>query len=156
MMTDDAARLLNELNRRGWLLATAESLTGGGIGRRLTAVSGSSAVYLGGVISYTNTVKAAVLGVPKEILDTVGAVSPETAAAMVQGVCRLLGADVGIAVTGIAGPNSDESGKPVGLVYLGVSVQGHITVEEKRFSGNREEIRNQTIAQALKLALELL
>lgn len=156
MMTDDAARLLEELKRRSWTLATAESLTGGGIGQHLTAVSGSSAVYLGGVISYTNAVKARVLGVPQEILDTEGAVSPETADAMVRGVCNMLGAHVGIVVTGIAGPNSDETGKPVGLVYIGVSVCGHVSVTEHHFSGDREAVRSSTIHQAIKQAIEML
>lgn len=156
MMTDDAVRLLEELKGRNLTLATAESLTGGGIGQRLTAVSGSSAVYLGGVISYVNAVKADILGVPWQILDTVGAVSPETADAMVRGVCKMLGADVGIAVTGIAGPNSDETGKPVGLVYIGVSVCGQVAVTEHHFSGDREAVRNSTINQAIKQTIAML
>lgn len=154
MMTDSAEQLLNVLKQRGWTLATAESLTGGGIGQRLTAVSGSSAVYLGGVISYTNEVKAHLLHVPQSVLDTKGAVSEETAKAMAQGVCQLLGADVGIAVTGIAGPNSDDTDKPVGLVYIGVCVQERAFVTEHHFTGNREDVRTQTIHQALLLTLQ--
>ena len=135
--------------------ATAESCTGGGIGHVLTAVSGSSAVYLGGVISYANSVKEHRLGVPHGTLETVGAVSEETARAMVEGVCRLLGADVGIAVTGIAGPNADGTDKPVGLVYIAVRTAAGTKVTENHFSGDREAVRDQTIETALAQALEL-
>lgn len=153
-MRNDAAKLLiDRLLERGWTVSTAESLTGGGIGHCLTGVSGSSAVYLGGVISYTNAVKEQLLGVPRQVLDTVGAVSPQTAEAMARGVCRLLGTDLGIAVTGIAGPNSDGTGKPVGLVYIALCHQGRLLVTENHFSGDREAIRNQTITEALRLAL---
>ena len=104
MMTDTASALIAALKTQGKTLATAESCTGGGIGHTITAVSGSSSVYLGGVISYANSVKEQVLGVPRIVLDTVGAVSEETAKAMAEGVCRLTGADVGIAVTGSCSP----------------------------------------------------
>lgn len=153
MMNDSAKQLIETLKAQGKTLATAESCTGGGIGHVITAVSGSSAVYLGGVISYANSVKEQVLGVPCNVLDTVGAVSEETARAMVAGVCRLTGADVGIAVTGIAGPNSDGTDKPVGLVYIAVSKNGVITVTENHFSGDREAVRNQTIEMAVRMAM---
>ncbi len=154
MRNDLAAQLIEALRSRGETLATAESCTGGGIGHTLTAVSGSSAAYLGGVISYANSVKEHVLGVPREVLDTVGAVSEQTARAMAEGVCRLLGADLGIAVTGIAGPNADGTGKPVGLVYIAVKHGDCTVVTENHFSGDREAVRNQTITQALILALQ--
>lgn len=150
-----AKRLLSQLNSRGMTLATAESCTGGGIGHVLTAIPGSSAVYLGGVISYANSVKEQVLGVPQEVLATVGAVSEETARAMAEGVCRLLGADLGIAVTGIAGPAADGTDKPVGLVYIAVSTADSTRVTEKHFSGDREAVRNQTIQAALDLAAQV-
>ena len=153
MMTDTASALIAALKTQGKTLATAESCTGGGIGHTITAVSGSSSVYLGGVISYANSVKEQVLGVPRIVLDTVGAVSEETAKAMAEGVCRLTGADVGIAVTGSAGPNADGSNKPVGLVYIAVSRSGDLTVTENHFSGDRESVRNQTIETALRMAL---
>ena len=155
MMNDAAKRLIDALKADGRTLATAESCTGGGIGHALTAVSGSSAVYLGGVISYANSVKEQLLGVPHETLSTVGAVSEETARAMADGVCRLLNADVGIAVTGIAGPNADGTDKPVGLVYIAVCSGGHTVVTENHFSGDREAVRNRTIETALALALEM-
>ena len=150
-----AAQLLRRLKEQGRTLATAESCTGGGIGHVLTAIPGSSAVYLGGVISYTNGVKAGLLHVPKQILDTVGAVSPETAEAMVLGVRSAIGADVGISVTGLAGPDSDGSDKPVGLVYAAAGDGKTTLVRENIFPGDREDVRNQAIREALRLALEL-
>ena len=156
MKTEElAARLLRQLKEQGRTLATAESCTGGGIGHVLTAIPGSSAVYLGGVISYTNGVKAGLLHVPQELLDTVGAVSPETAEAMVLGVRPAIGADIGISVTGLAGPDSDGSGKPVGLVYVAAGDGRATLVREHVFPGGREDVRNQAIREALCLALEL-
>ena len=156
MKTEElAARLLRQLKEQGRTLATAESCTGGGIGHVLTAIPGSSAVYLGGVISYTNGVKAGLLHVPQELLNTVGAVSPETAEAMVLGVRSAIGADVGISVTGLAGPDSDGSGKPVGLVYVAAGDGRATLVREHVFPGGREDVRNQAIREALCLALEL-
>lgn len=152
MMNDRAKQLIESLKAEGKTLATAESCTGGGIGHVITSVSGSSAVYLGGVISYANAVKERVLGVPAEVLATVGAVSEEAARAMAEGVCNLLKADVGIAVTGIAGPNADGSNKPVGLVYIAVCRDGQTVVTENHFSGDREAVRNQTIETALTMA----
>ena len=110
----------NLLQERGLSLATAESCTGGLIARRLTELPGVSAVYRGGVVSYWTSVKADVLGVPRTILDEFGAVSEPTARAMAEGACRATGAEIGISVTGVAGPDADERGNPVGLVYLGL------------------------------------
>ena len=143
MMTDTAKQLVDTLRAQGKTLATAESCTGGGIGHAITAISGSSAVYLGGVISYANSVKEHVLGVKAAVLETVGAVSEDTARAMAEGVCRLTGADIGVAVTGIAGPNADGTDKPVGLVYIAVCKDGHVTVTENYLpvTGKLSEIR---------------
>lgn len=135
-------------------LVTAESLTGGGIGAALTAVPGSSQVYKGGVISYTNWVKENILGVPGEVLETYGAVSAQTAQAMAWGVRELLKADVAVAVTGLAGPGGDEFGNPVGTVFIGYQDEKTAQVVGCHFIGTREEIRNQTIDRALKLVLE--
>ena len=137
----------------GKTLATAESCTGGGIGAALTAVPGSSAVYVGGVISYTNAVKEKILGVPGEILDRCGAVSAETAAAMASGVRKLLDTDIAISVTGLAGPGGDEFGNPVGTVFLGYEDACHREVREFHFSGNREEVRQQAMEATLDLIL---
>ena len=139
---------------QGRTLVTAESLTGGGIGAALTSVSGASAVFKGGVISYTNAVKHGVLGVPQEILDRFGAVSSQTAGAMASGVRKLLDADIAVSVTGLAGPTGDEFGNPVGTVYIGYNSEDRSVVEKCFFTGTREEIRNQTIEAALKLILE--
>ena len=138
----------------GKTLVTAESLTGGGIGAALTAVPGSSEVYKGGVISYTNWVKENILGIPGEILETYGAVSAQTAQAMARGVRGLLKADVSVAVTGLAGPGGDEFGNPVGTVFIGYQDGKTAQVIGCHFTGTREEIRNQTIDRALKLVLE--
>ena len=136
-------------------LVTAESLTGGGIGAAITAISGSSEVYKGGVISYTNWVKHNVLGVPLEILDTHGAVSEPVAAAMAAGVRKLLDADVSVSVTGLAGPGGDEFGNPVGTVFIGYADEKQTVVKHCLFQGNREEVRSQTIRAALELVLEM-
>lgn len=141
--------LLERLKLAGKTLSTAESCTGGGIGHVLTAVPGSSAVYYGGVISYTNVVKAAVLGVPEEILLEKGAVSPETAVAMAEGVRSKLATDYAVSVTGIAGPDGDGSGKPVGLVYIGVAGPDKSEAVEYLFSGGRTAVREQAVQAAL-------
>lgn len=141
--------LIKQLIASGKTLATAESCTGGLIGKLLTDVSGSSAAYLGGIISYSNEVKNEVLGVPQKMLDTYGAVSAQVAKAMAEGAKRVIGADIAISVTGIAGPKSDNTNKPVGLVYIGVTDGVTTEVQEYHFSGDRETIRNTTAQTAL-------
>lgn len=153
-MTSLCSDVLNRL--AGKSLVTAESLTGGGIGAALTAVSGSSAVYKGGVICYSNWVKQNILGVPETVLNTCGAVSEPTAKAMAEGVRKLLQADVSLAVTGLAGPGGDEFGHPVGTVFIGCSTGQNTVVCHHCFSGSREEVREQTIRAALALVLELM
>lgn len=143
--------VLNAL--KGKTLVTAESLTGGGIGAAITAVPGSSEVYKGGVVSYTNWVKHTVLGVPMEILDEYGAVSEPTAGAMAEGARKLLQADAAVSVTGLAGPGGDEFGNPVGTVFIGYSDEKNTIVKHRCFEGSREEIRDQTIEAALRLVL---
>lgn len=139
----------------GKALVTAESLTGGGIGAALTGISGSSAVYKGGVICYTNWVKHNVLGVPLEVLDSHGAVSEQTAAAMAKGVRKLLQADVAVSVTGLAGPGGDEFGNPVGTVFVGYQDDRNTAVKRFLFAGDREAVRRQTAEAALRLILEM-
>ena len=139
---------------KGKTLVTAESLTGGGIGARLTAVSGSSEVYKGGVICYTNWVKENVLKVPGEILEKYGAVSPWTAGYMASGVRKALEADVAVSVTGLAGPGGDDFGNPVGTVFIGYEDRKSAVVKHFCFEGDRESVRNQTIEAALRLILE--
>ena len=139
---------------RGKTLVTAESLTGGGIGAALTAIPGSSAVYKGGVISYTNWVKENVLSVSHETLENHGAVSLQTAEEMAVGVRRLLQADVAVSVTGLAGPSGDEFGNPVGTVCIGFSNEWESFSVQYRFEGSREDVRIQTIRAALELVLD--
>ena len=139
---------------KGKTLVTAESLTGGGIGAALTAVPGSSEVYKGGVICYTDWVKENILGVPGEILERYGAVSLWTAGYLVSGVRSLLKADVAVAVTGLAGPGADAFGHSVGTVFIAYKDAARSAAREYRFSGTREDVRSQTIEEALKLILE--
>lgn len=109
------------LKDRGWTFATAESCTGGRVAERITALPGASAVYRGGVVSYWTSVKAGVLGVSQDLLDTYGAVSEETARAMAEGARSVTGAEIAVSVTGVAGPDPDERGTPVGIVYIGLA-----------------------------------
>ena len=128
-------------------LATAESLTGGGIGQALTSVSGASAVFAGGIISYTNEVKHRVLGVPVETLNTCGAVSAPVAKAMAEGARRVIGTDVAVAVTGLAGPDADEFGNPVGTVFIGYADGATAFAREHHFTGDRAEVRERRFPQ---------
>ncbi len=137
------------LSAQGLTCATAESCTGGGIGRSITAVAGSSAVYLGGVISYDNSVKQNVLGVSVETLSTVGAVSSDCAAQMAEGARKLLKADIAVSVTGIAGPGGGSPEKPVGLVWFGLSTAAGARTEKALFRGDRARIREQAELHAL-------
>ena len=137
----------------GKTLATAESCTGGGIGAALTSVAGSSAVYKGGVVSYTNEIKREILCVPAEWLDKYGAVSPWVAMEMASGVRGLLHTDVAVSVTGLAGPGGDEYGHPVGTVYIAYEDRERNGVHHYHFEGDREAVRNQAIEAALKLIL---
>ena len=147
-----SAKVLTAL--AGKKLATAESLTGGGIGQAITSVSGASAVFAGGIISYTNEVKHKVLGVPVETLNTCGAVSAPVAQAMAQGARNVIGADVAVAVTGLAGPDGDEFGNPVGTVFIGYADGYTAFAREYHFKGDRARVREQTIEAALALILE--
>ena len=139
----------------GKTLVTAESCTGGGIGAALTAVSGSSGVYKGGIISYTNWVKHNLLGVDNGLLESAGAVSAPVAQAMAAGARKALEADVAVSVTGLAGPGGDDYGNPVGRVYIGYADESRILHREFTFSGDREAVRRQATEEALKLILEL-
>ena len=141
---------------KGKTLATAESITGGGIGAALTAVPGASAVYRGGIISYCDDVKHELLGVSREILNQYGAVSRPAALAMATGAREKLKTDAAIAVTGLAGPGGDQFGNPVGTVFIAFADDKGANVRECRISGSRDEIRRQTIRIALELVLEMI
>lgn len=151
-MTNLCCDVLKRLE--GKTLATAESCTGGGIGAALTAVPGSSAVYKGGIISYTNWVKHNLLGVDERLLESVGAVSAPVAEAMAAGARRALQADIAVSVTGLAGPGGDEFGNPVGRVYIGYSDERVTLSREFTFTGDRDAVRRQAAEHALELILE--
>lgn len=140
---------------QGKTLATAESCTGGLIGGALTGVSGSSKVYKGGVISYWSNIKEQLLSVDGDTLANVGPVSAEVAKAMALGAKKLLQADVAVSVTGLAGPDGDEFGNPVGLVFLGYADDKQAVTRECHFSSDRDAVRKQAVDAALKLILEM-
>ena len=153
MMTHLTSKVLEVL--AGKTLATAESCTGGMIGELLTAIPGSSAVYKGGVISYTNAIKHSLLGVDEALLETEGAVSAPVAKAMAEGARRALNADIAVSVTGLAGPSGDDRGNPVGLVYIGYADENQSFAQKYHFDGDREAVRTQAIQAALGLILEM-
>jgi competence/damage-inducible protein CinA-like protein len=148
--------VLTLCRERGWTLATAESCTGGLVAARLTRMPGSSRSFLGGVVAYSNALKEAELGVPREQLERHGAVSAEVAQAMAAGARERLGGDVGLAVTGVAGPDGGTAEKPVGLIYLHAATPAGETALELRLPGDREAIRSRATAAALHLARRLL
>ena len=148
-----AAKLVTALSAKGLTCATAESCTGGGVGSAITSVAGSSAVFLGGVISYSNEVKAEVLRVSRDSLASVGAVSSEVAAQMATGARRVIGSDLAVSLTGIAGPGGGSAEKPVGLVWFGLATSKGVTTQSRIFPGDRAAIRSAAIAHALGLLL---
>ena len=150
-----AGTLLNLLAQHGWSLGTAESLTGGMVGQAITAVPGASASYAGGVISYNDREKTALLGVPAELLKEHGAVSAEVAEAMAQGCRERLNVQVGLATTGVAGPTSDDRGTPVGTVFVTCATPHACTVERLLLDGDRCHIRIESTRAALRLAIRL-
>ena len=150
-MTNLCYDVLNAL--KGKTLVSAESCTGGGIGAALTAISGSSEVYKGGIISYTNEVKIRQLGVDPDILIQEGAVSAAVAEAMAIGARNALNADIAVSVTGLAGPGGDDFGNPVGTVFIGYADEYKSTFQKFLFSGDRETVRNEAIRAALQLIL---
>jgi PncC family amidohydrolase len=135
-------------------LALAESCTGGLIAERITRIPGASVCFKGGVVSYANEVKQALLGVSPAILDIEGAVSETCAQAMADGARRACQSDIGLSVTGIAGPGGATPTKPVGLVFIGVATSKAISAKKFLFSGDRASIRQQAADAALQLALE--
>ena len=139
------------LRERGMTLAVAESCTGGLLSKRITDVPGCSDYYLGGVCSYANEVKMKVLGVKKETLDTVGAVSPEVAEQMAEGVAKALGADIGVGITGVAGPGGGTDEKPVGLVYISIWYNGQHYTRKMKSTNGRDRVRMQAASTALDM-----
>ena len=151
-----AERLKEACVRRGATVATAESCTGGMVGCAITSVAGVSECYKGGFVTYANEAKTALLGVPEEILATVGAVSPECAEAMAKGARERLGATAAVATTGIAGPGGGTPAKPVGLVYIAAATGSGATVTRNLFAGDRDAVRRAATRKALAMLLEAL
>ena len=152
--TDLETSLINLLRERGCKIATAESCTGGLISKMITDVSGASDVFDGGVVSYANEIKHKLLGVSDDTLRNYGAVSEETAREMAIGVRDLMGADYGISVTGIAGPNGGTAEKPVGLVYIACADKDDCVVRRLNLRGDRSHIRKLTANYAISLGIE--
>ncbi|MHB8106723.1 MAG: CinA family protein [Candidatus Cryosericum sp.] len=151
-----AGELLNSLACHGWCLGTAESLTGGMVGQAITAVPGASVSYVGGVISYVDREKTALLGVPAGLLKEYGAVSAEVVEAMAQGCMERLNVQVGLATTGVAGPTSDDRGTPIGTVFVACATAQACTVERLLLDGDRHHIRVGSVRAALRLAIRVI
>ena len=147
---ENACRLIQLLKEQHLSLITAESLTGGMIADTLVSVPGASAVIRGGYVTYQTPMKTVMLGVPEALISTCHVVSAPVAQAMAQGARTRSGADVAIAATGLAGPDSDESGLPVGTVFLGISTSQATWAEELHLSGDRQAIREATVAEAIR------
>ena len=144
-------QVLQMLKSRRLTLSAAESCTGGLIAKRVTDLPGASAVFLGGVVSYTNGVKAAVLGVPRELLDRYGAVSAPVARAMAEGVRRLTGSDLAVSVTGVAGPDRDDRGNEVGTVFIALAAPDDTAVTRLDLGTGRERVRTMAAHHALDM-----
>lgn len=152
-----ACELGDALRTRGWMVATAESCTGGWVGQLLTAIPGSSAWYERGFITYANAAKQEMLGVPADTLETCGAVSEETASAMAAGALAHSHAQAALAISGVAGPGGGTPQKPVGLVCYGWALaDGTCMSSTCRLDGDREEIRSRAVAAAMRGLIELM
>lgn len=149
-MEKEIVRLLNENNLK---LTAAESCTGGLFAAKITAVSGSSGCFDGSFVTYSNEQKERLLGVPCEVLENFGAVSYQTALAMAKGVRKSFKADIGIGITGIAGPTGGTEDKPVGTVYIAVSHKGAVIAHKCLFKGDRDSVRNQAVSFAQEMVL---
>jgi nicotinamide-nucleotide amidase len=152
-----AVELIRRLTNKGWLLATAESCTGGMVAAAVTDIAGSSAVFDRGFVTYSNAAKTEMLGVPADLILHHGAVSSEVASAMAQGTLRQSNARIAVAVTGIAGPGGGTPAKPVGLVHFACATAAKTVHLEKKFGDlGRDGIRKAAVDTALQLLLETL
>lgn len=147
----EAKAIFDILKQRNITISTAESCTGGNIAHHITLISGSSEVFMGGIVSYSNDVKHRVLGVSESTLATYGAVSRPVVEQMAEGACRVCATDCAVATSGIAGPGGAVPGKPVGTVWIAARCHGTTESRLFHFSGNRSEIINQATACALSL-----
>lgn len=149
-------QIVKKLQEKGYTITTAESCTGGLLAGRILNVSGASEIYMEGYITYANEAKERILGVKHETLETYGAVSKETAEEMAIGAARAAQADVALSTTGIAGPGGGTVEKPVGLIYISCFLNGEVQVRELRLHGTREENRQDTVTETLKLLNDIL
>ena len=147
-------KVISKLIEKNITIATAESCTGGSLGRIITSFSGVSAIYGYGFITYSNEAKEKLLGVSHETLESFGAVSPECAREMALGARRVAKSDLAVSVTGIAGPTGGTAEKPVGLVYIALADKSGATVRKLNLSGTRDEIREQTCDEVFTLISE--
>lgn len=149
-----ARDVVEHLGKQGLTVATAESCTGGMIASTIISVPGSSTVINSSYVTYSNNAKIEILGVPEEDIRLNGAVSEVVARKMAQGVRKVAGADVGVAATGIAGPDGGSIDKPVGLVYIAVSTEERVICKKLLLKGWRNRVRRKTTKEILKLILE--
>lgn len=153
-ITELATKVIVAASKRGWMVATAESCTGGLVAGALTGLAGSSAVVDRGFVTYSNAAKTALLGVPGSVLETHGAVSEPVARAMAEGAREQSGTDLSVSITGIAGPGGGSPGKPVGLVHFGCASPTGIVHERHVFEGlDREGVRLASVRTALRMLL---
>ena len=143
------------MKNNGLTLATAESCTGGLLADSIVKIPGSSGVFGYGVVTYANEAKMKLLGVKEETLEKHGAVSPQTAAEMAEGVRKLSGSSIGVSTTGIAGPDGGTEEKPVGLVYIAVAYENGTYVKKLNLSGNREKVRTLAVKNVLHMIMKV-
>jgi len=152
--TNDYSQLIEFLKIENLTIATAESCTGGLIAKLITDVSGSSNVFLGGIVSYSNEMKQKWLNVKEETLINCGAVSEDTVSEMLDGIIQETDANIGVAISGVAGPGGGTIEKPVGTVYIGVIFNGQKVVKRCLFKGSREDVRNRSAKKILEMILD--
>lgn len=148
--------IMKEIISKKMTLAAAESCTGGMVSSRIVDFAGASEAFVNGLVTYTNESKHRLLGVSNDTLNKYGAVSTQTAEEMCRGVSRVSGTDIGVSTTGVAGPGGGTAQKPVGLVYIGVCIQGSTATKELRLKGSRTEIRKQTVTALFEMLKEQL
>lgn len=153
-MREEAKELVELLKQKNMKITTAESCTGGMVAAAITDVSGSSEVFEKGFVTYCNEAKHIMLGVKNKTLKEYGAVSKETVREMAKGAAKAADADAAVSLSGIAGPGGGSAEKPVGLVYIGVYVNGHVKSKKFNFEGDREAVRDSAVTAALKLVIK--
>ena len=156
MKTSDAAALVALLKREGLTVSTAESCTGGLVASSIVDVPGASAVFPGGAVTYAASVKTALLGVPADLIETRGVVSPDVAAAMAKGAQKRFGTDLAVSVTGVAGPDGGTPETPVGCVYIGVATSDKTVTFREDIPGDREQVRRGAAERAIRRCLTAL